>query len=329
MLLFLIAAVVLGALAVSEREPRRVLFAVALFAVFSGALLLGLGDLERAMGLAALIFFAIDAVSRIKHHHSGRKLIAADVPLLFAGTVPFMMTQYRRTMLLILTGFAGLVLASGACLAATGGSSLASGTRGIVLAIAVCVAGMIYWLAGGAGAFTCGIEQPHGFISTYLASLLDLRTWRMYDGLRIADIAKHPLPLLPAAPGRCARMPDILVIQHESVFDPRVYGLPVDDDVAAFLSPAGGINGTLNVDIFGGGSWQSEFSLVTGLSSMSFGNDAYFLLERGVGRFHHTLPRSRGGAWISHLAAVELPARLSQLRRLLPLEGVRGAPVLG
>lgn len=292
MLLLLMAAVIAGALAASEREPHRVAFAAALFAALAGAFALILGDLERALVLCALVFIAIEAVSRVKHHHSGRKLIAADVPLLFAGTVPFMMTQYRRTMILILSGTASLVLATGVCLASTGGPALATGTRGALLAVAVCVGVLVHRLAGGADAFTRGIEQPHGFVSTYLASLLDYPTWRASGGLRLSDIAEEPLPLLSAVPARVQRLPDIIIIQHESVFDPRVYGLPVGDDVAAFLSPAGGLNGTLNVDIFGGGSWQSEFSLVTGLSSMSFGNDAYFLLERGVGRFHHTLPRS-------------------------------------
>ena len=69
------------------------------------------------------------------------------------------------------------------------------------------------------------------------------------------------------------------------MFDPRTYGLPVDDDIADFLSPGHGIHGGLNVDIFGGGSWQSEFSLLTGLSSASFGRDSYHLYKRGAGRF--------------------------------------------
>ena len=62
--------------------------------------------------------------------------------------------------------------------------------------------------------------------------------------------------------------------------------------VEAFLSPKNGLYGTLNVDIFGGGSWQSEFSLLTGLSSASFGSSAYFLFKRGAGRFHNSLPNS-------------------------------------
>jgi phosphoglycerol transferase MdoB-like AlkP superfamily enzyme len=97
---------------------------------------------------------------------------------------------------------------------------------------------------------------------------------------------------MPAVPARTLDYPDIIVIQHESIFDPRVFGLPVEPIVEAFLSPKTGLYGALNVDIFGGGSWQSEFSLLTGLSSASFGSSAYFLFKRGVGRFHNSLPNS-------------------------------------
>src|SRR5205814_4305015 len=62
--------------------------------------------------------------------------------------------------------------------------------------------------------------------------------------------------------------------------------------VEAFLSPRSAITGILNVDILGGGSWQSEFSLLTGLSSASFGSRAYYLVKQGAGRFHNSLPHA-------------------------------------
>jgi phosphoglycerol transferase MdoB-like AlkP superfamily enzyme len=96
---------------------------------------------------------------------------------------------------------------------------------------------------------------------------------------------------MAAIPARTAGYPDIIVIQHESVFDPRMFGLPVEPTVDALLSPKHGLYGSLHVDIFGGGSWQSEFSVLTGLSSASFGPNSYFLFKKGVGRFHHSLPR--------------------------------------
>ena len=125
-----------------------------------------------------------------------------------------------------------------------------------------------------------------------MASLLDPLSWRQFGGLALSDIASDPLPLMPAVPARSLDYPDIIIIQHESIFDPRAYGLPVEPIVEAFLSPKNGLYGSLNVDIFGGGSWQSEFSLLTGLSSASFGSNAYFLFKRGAGRFHNSLPHT-------------------------------------
>src|SRR5258707_9496985 len=76
------------------------------------------------------------------------------------------------------------------------------------------------------------------------------------------------------------------------MFDPRIFGPPVEPIVESFLSPKNGLYGSLNVDIFGGGSGKSEFSLLTGLSSASFGSNAYFLFKRGAGCFHSSLPKT-------------------------------------
>ncbi|MCP3476275.1 sulfatase-like hydrolase/transferase [Bradyrhizobium sp. CCGUVB1N3] len=136
------------------------------------------------------------------------------------------------------------------------------------------------------------LTQGRCFYSTFVASLIDPASWRQFNGLALSDIANEPLPLKEAVPARSSDRPDIIVIQHESIFDPRIFGLPIEPVVEAFLSPAEGQFGRLNVDIYGGGSWQSEFSLLTGLSSASFGSSAYYLFRKGAGRFHSSLPRS-------------------------------------
>jgi hypothetical protein len=125
-----------------------------------------------------------------------------------------------------------------------------------------------------------------------MASLIDPHSWRQAGGLALSDIANDPLPLMAAVPARTIDYPDIIVIQHESIFDPRILGLPIEPTIEAFLSPGNGLHGILNVDIFGGGSWQSEFSLLTGLSSASFGSNAYYLFKQGAGRFHNSLPHA-------------------------------------
>ena len=280
----------LAALIASERTFDRRIFAVAAQLWLVGTLLLFAGDLERALLLAALLSAAIVGASRLKWHHSTLKLTIADCSLLFAGTIPFMAAQYPRAALWSLAASIGFIIVSTFTLMTAGSAPLAFDQRLTIFATTTLVAASGYALSDRRAAFRLTKAQRYGFFSTFMASLFDVRSWWPSRGLRMTDIADVPLPLMNAVPARAAIKPDIIVIQHESVFDPRVFGLAIEREVAAFLSPPKSVRGHLNVDIYGGGSWQSEFSLLTGLSSASFGADAYFMLTKGVGRFHRTLP---------------------------------------
>jgi hypothetical protein len=136
------------------------------------------------------------------------------------------------------------------------------------------------------------MAQRRCFYSTFMASLIDPHSWRQAGGLALSDIANDPLPLMAAVPARTIDYPDIIVIQHESIFDPRIFGLPIEPTVEAFLSPGMVSTESSTSTSFGGGSWQSEFSLLTGLSSASFGSNAYYLFKQGAGRFHNSLPHA-------------------------------------
>ncbi|TIT04143.1 sulfatase-like hydrolase/transferase, partial [Mesorhizobium sp.] len=106
------------------------------------------------------------------------------------------------------------------------------------------------------------------------------------------DIDPDPLPLLSPPTKQMAGevLPHLIVILHESTFNPRRFGVPVDDTLEQFFSPRDGLSGELHVEIFGGSSLQTEFSLLTGLSSLSFGNDSRFVFHLLDGRVRHSLP---------------------------------------
>jgi hypothetical protein len=290
MTLLLLSSVVLCALAVSERSVERFLFASAALAGIAATLLLIVPVVEKAVLLAALLAAAIVGASKVKHHHSGIKLTFADLPLASAGTFWFLVTQYRRTAIGVLVGGAALILAAIATLVLIDGQSAPLEVRGAVFAVVAGACTLGCRIGGGPATFCQGATLRGGYFSTLMASLIDTASWRSSGGLSLRDVSQAPLPLLADTPARGSSKPDIIVIQHESVFDPRLFGLAVEPNVEAFLSPAGGICGALNVDIYGGGSWRSELSLLTGLSSATFGPDAYFILQKGVDRFHHTLP---------------------------------------
>lgn len=292
MTLILIIVAAIGVVWFAERSVEHLIFAVAAFCFGGAVLLLIVADFERAIVLSTILAAAIFGASEIKHRHSGLKLTVTDLPLLFAGTVPFFFVQYPLAVTAVLAGSMILILAMIATLFQLAGPPVSLELRIVLFGVALMSLAVAYRISGGAGTFQRIAAQRRCFFSAFTASLLDPLSWRRFGGLALSDIAKDPLPLMAAVPARTSDYPDIIVIQHESIFDPRLYGLPVEPVVGAFLSPKDGRHGRLNVDIFGGGSWQSEFSLLTGLSSASFGSNAYFLFKRGVGRFHNSLPHA-------------------------------------
>ena len=292
MALILILVAAIGVIWLVERSFEHLMLAVAALCFIAAVLLFAVADFERAILLSCILALTIFGASNVKYDHSGRKLTVTDLPLAFAGTVPFLIVQYPLAAIAVLAGSIALLLAVIATLLYVSGPPVSLELQVILLVIACINLAAAYRLSGGAASFQRSAALPRCYFSTFIASLLDPLSWRQFGGLALSDIADDPLPLMPAVPARTLDYPDIIVIQHESIFDPRVYGLPVEPNVEAFLSPKNGLGGRLNVDIFGGGSWQSEFSLMTGLSSASFGSNAYFLFKRGVGRFHHSLPHS-------------------------------------
>ena len=292
MVLTLILLAAIGVILLAERSTEHLPFAIATLFFSAAAISFVVGDFDRAILLAGMLAAAITAASTVKHEYSALKLTVTDLPLMFAGTVPFFISQYPRAVLAVLTGTAVFILAVSATLIHGTGTSISLDVRVLLFSVALVCAVMAFRLSGGANSFQRIIAQRRCFYSTFMASLIDPHSWRQAGGLTLSDIANDPLPLMAAVPARTVEYPDIIVIQHESIFDPRIYGLPVEPTVDTFLSPENGLHGTLNVDIFGGGSWQSEFSLLTGLSSASFGSNAYYLFKQGAGRFHSSLPHA-------------------------------------
>lgn len=274
----------------TERDAKRAAFALAATATLAAFLSLLSGDLERSLLWTALIVFGIAGLSRVKFHHSARALIVADGPLLFAGTVPFFFTQYRRMMASVIAGAALLAVTAASVTLWVGGNALSLSERVSFLAGGIAVSTWAYRWNGGLAAFRAAVTEPGRFLSTFAASVVDVRSWWRRRQLNPVSMARAPLALLPPLAGRGSVKPDILLIQHESVFDPRLFGLPVTAEVAKLLSPPSGRYGGLDVEIFGGGSWQTEFSVMAGIPSSLFGADAYFLFQRGAGRFKHSLP---------------------------------------
>ena len=94
-------------------------------------------------------------------------------------------------------------------------------------------------------------------------------------------------------PGATAMLPDIIVVQSESFFDPeRLRGMPQDSTIPNFRALAvRGASGELTVPTFGGGTVRTEFEVLTGLALKFFPGIEYPYFEL-VDRPLPSLPRT-------------------------------------
>ena len=122
MTLTLVAAI--GAVALTERSVEHLLFAIVALLFNAALLLVFVADFERAILLSGMLAVAIAGVSIVKFNHSALKLTVSDLPLAFAGTVPFFVVQYPRMMLGVLAGSVLFVFASIAVLLYAAGSPI-------------------------------------------------------------------------------------------------------------------------------------------------------------------------------------------------------------
>ena len=88
--------------------------------------------------------------------------------------------------------------------------------------------------------------------------------------------------------------PDIVVILEESTFDPtmlKVCTLPLCKEHMFEADGRTRAHGPLIVHVWGGGTWTSEFSLMTGLNHDSFGEAGLYAPYNLAPRVNFTLPR--------------------------------------
>ncbi len=88
--------------------------------------------------------------------------------------------------------------------------------------------------------------------------------------------------------------PDIVAILEESTFDPRMLKVCTLDLCKRHMFEADGrtrAHGPLTVHVWGGGTWTSEFALLTGLNHDSFGEAGLYAPYNLAPRVVSTLPR--------------------------------------
>src|SRR5262249_35279455 len=177
-------------------------------------------------------------------------------------------------------------------------SRLASG---LTLVAAIAGAGTFEPQASGKdGAFRL-FTQNHSFVSAFYLSWSE--TWgTLVRGQLIEAAARTPLPDFTSEPlcTLSAKPPHIVLIHQESLVPPSLFPrLQYDRTLDRFFLSDDGRMHRLRVETYGGGSWVTEFALLTGISAKAFGDMRMFvqvLMEGRLqvlmeGRLKETLPQ--------------------------------------
>ena len=130
------------------------------------------------------------------------------------------------------------------------------------------------------------------YVSYFLASWAEaLEAWRRGSLMEAAPSAPHPKFGSATLCESRAKPPHIILIHQESVVPPSHFAsLSYDRSLDTFFASQNRQLYKLRVETFGGASWLTEFSVLTGLSTYSFGGMRQIVQHIMAGKVKDTLP---------------------------------------
>lgn len=160
----------------------------------------------------------------------------------------------------------------------------------MVAAVAVALAGS-YWK--GERRHTQYYWEDLHLSSFYSSWGETLETILRGQLIESASSAPGPLFRLPAACAGPAKPPHIILIHEESVVPPGHFSkLAYDKSLDPFFQSFDGKLHKLRVETYGGASWLTEFSILAGVSTRSFGGMRNFVQSLMAGKIRDTLPET-------------------------------------
>ena len=204
-----LALIVVTAIAVlwfAERSFEQLKLAVAALCFSTAVLLFVVTDLERAILLSSILAAGISGASKVKYNHSGLKLVATDLPLAFAGTVPFLLAQYPLALMAVLAGSVALMLAAVATLLYMRGPPVSLELQALFFSVACISLVAAYRASGGRVTFQRNAALRRCFLSSFIASLLDPVSWRQFGGLTSERYGQRPAAADGGRTGAQARL---------------------------------------------------------------------------------------------------------------------------
>lgn len=279
------------------------LFALTLVLCVTLALLLASARPTFALLLSALVFGTLEISGRLKFAYLATPLLAPDLEYFINGDTVDVIRRYPQLLatsllvLILLTVLPGLAfVVDRPRLFAERSRPVRAVLRsfGTLVTVAVAIA-----CVSPSGPFAGAFGKPMWLAITDKSYLTNFFT--SFDDTVVvkpaiaADVnrkidwsVQRKLPALK-------RSPDVVTILEESTFDPRIMELctlPVCHRPMFDPDQHTRANGLLTVHTFGGGTWTSEFALLTGLAHDLFGNAGLYAPYNLAPRVEFSLPRA-------------------------------------
>ncbi|MCB1529102.1 MAG: sulfatase-like hydrolase/transferase [Hyphomicrobiaceae bacterium] len=276
-----------------EGWPSNVVFTMAVTAVLIaiGAFLSRRVLFPTALVTAIVVVVIIAAT--IKYRYIGMVLHAYDIAfyLLSPDTLWYLWIDFRWELIALM-----------AVSAAIGTMSVllyrADPTR--VTRRTSAIAALVF-LVAAFGADRVRGERPHTlfywdalFVSSFYSSWAETAVTLWRGQLIEAGHAAAGKPLVqPASCELSDRPPHIILIHQESVVPPGIFpSISYDKGLDPFFLSGDGKRHLLRTETFGGASWLTEFSVLAGVSTYSFGGMRTFVQSMMQGKVHDSVPQT-------------------------------------
>lgn len=260
--------------------------------LMAGIVLVTRRILVASVLVAAMIAIVVTAAA-VKHRVMEMSIHAYDLVYYMTSwsTLAFLYDQYRGPLLQLVFALLGLVLA-------TVLAYRMDGTRIPRRYAAAAFATLIgaTWVAQDWKGERRHTQQywEDLVVSTFYSSWAETAETLMRGQLiRAAGAAPGPVFQIPASCEPGEKPPHIILVHQESVVPPEYFPqVAYDKAVDPMFRSGDGQLHKMRVETYGGASWLTEFSILAGVSTYSFGGMRPFVQSLMAGKVHDTLPEA-------------------------------------
>ena len=272
---------------------ETILFAGAITAALIAALTLLTRRILFSVAIVAAVIAMIVVASDVKRRYVAMVLHAYDVVfyLTSTATLSFLWVDHKLYLLAIVAAFAATA-SLGTLLYRLDSSRI---PRLVSAGLMVACASLGLWASYAKGERRNTLFYwDNLYVSSFYSSWSETAEtiWR---GQLLEALGSQTMPpfKIPASCNPAERPPHILLIHQESVVPPSNFpGLSYDTSLDPFFKSFDGKLHRLRVETYGGASWLTEFSVLAGVSTYSFGGMRTFVQSLMQGKIHDTLPES-------------------------------------